>query len=203
MAGFDRITTRNGDDGASSLPGLSDLSKDDILFQVLGDLDEFSAALGIARSTAAAGALPGGAVAEDIRRRIEWMQALVTRVLAAVAGCRAGSRAGPPSGRPAAQGPKLPENAVSDIEHAQTELMSRIRIPDHFVMPGGTRLSAEIHFARGVCRRAERSCVRAHKRYGNAELEVVLPVLNRLSDYVFVLALAADPDSGAGRIETA
>jgi cob(I)alamin adenosyltransferase len=203
MTSFDRITTRNGDDGTSSLPGLSDLSKDDILFQVLGDLDEFSAALGLARSTAASGALPGGAVAQDIRRRIEWMQALVTRVLAVVAGCCAGSRAAPPSGRSAGRGAKLPENAVSDIEHAQTELMSRIRIPDHFVMPGSTRLSAEIHVARGVCRRAERSCVRAQRRYGNADLEAVLPVLNRLSDYAFVLALASDPDSGAGRIETA
>lgn len=203
MAGFDRITTRNGDDGRSSLPGLSDLSKDDILFQVLGDLDELSAALGVARSTAASGALPGGGVAQDIGRRIEWMQVLVSRVLAVVAGCCAGSRAGSPSGGSAARGAKLPENAVSDIEHAQGELMSRIRIPDNFVMPGGTRLSAEIHVARGVCRRAERSCVRAHRQYGNAELEAVRPVLNRLSDYAFVLALAADPDSGAGRIETA
>lgn len=195
MAGFDRITTRAGDDGTSSLPGLSDLPKDDILFQVLGDLDEFSAALGLARSTAAAGALPGGARAEDIRRRIEWMQTLVSRVLAAVAGCRSGGRAG--------GGPQVPENAVSEIEHAQAELMSRIRIPDHFVMPGGTRLSAEIHCARGICRRAERSCVTAHNKYRDARLEAVLPVLNRLSDYAFVLALAADADPGAGRIDTA
>ncbi|MFO7782441.1 MAG: ATP:cob(I)alamin adenosyltransferase [Spirochaetia bacterium] len=195
MAGFDRITTRAGDDGTSSLPGLSGLSKDDILFQVLGDLDELSAALGLARSTAAAGALPGGARAEDIRRRIEWMQSLVARVLSAVAAFRA---AGPAGG-----GPQVPENAVSDIEHAQGELMSRIPIPDHFIMPGGTRLSAEIHVARGVCRRAERSCVKARNEYGGAGLEAAVPVLNRLSDYAFVLALAADPDPGAGRIETA
>lgn len=191
MADFDRITTRAGDDGTSSLPGLSDLSKDHILFQVLGDLDEFSAALGLARNTAAAGALPGGARSEDIRRRVEWMQALVTRVLSAVAGCRAND------------GPELPQSAVSDIEQAQGELMRRVRIPDHFVMPGGTRLSAEIHLARSICRRAERSCVRARQECAEAELDVVLPVLNRLSDYAFVLALAADPDPGPGSTETA
>ena len=195
MPRFDRITTRAGDDGTSSLPGLSDLSKDNVLFQVLGDLDEFSAALGLARSTAAAGALPGGARTEDIRQRIEWMQVLVTRVSSAVAGCRTGS--------PAGRGLQVPESAVSDIEQAQSELMSRIRIPDEFVMPGATRLSAEIHLARGICRRAERSCVTAHQEHEDAGLEAVLPILNRLSDYAFVLALAAEPEPGAGRIETA
>ncbi len=191
MAGLDRITTRAGDGGISSLPGLSELAKDDVLFAVLGDLDELSSALGLARSTAAAGALPGGARSQDLRRRIEWMQSLVIRISQTVAGCRA------------VRGPELPENSVSDIERAQDELMRDVRIPRDFVVPGGTRLSAEVHLARTICRRAERSCVSARQQYAEAGLDAVVPVLNRLSDYAFVLALAAEPDPGAGSTETA
>ncbi|NBB91402.1 MAG: cob(I)yrinic acid a,c-diamide adenosyltransferase [Spirochaetes bacterium] len=191
MAGFDRITTRAGDGGTSSLPGLSELAKDDALFAVLGDLDELSSALGLARSTAAAGALPGGARSQDVRRRIEWMQSLVIRVSQTVAGCRV------------AGGPELPDATVSEIEQAQGELMQQVRLPHDFVVPGGTRLSAEVHLARTICRRAERSCVSARQEYADAGLEAVLPVLNRLSDYAFVLALAAEPDPGAGSTETA
>lgn len=190
MADFDRITTRAGDGGTSSLPDLSDLSKGDILFDVLGDLDELSSALGLARSTAAAGSLPGGARSEDIRRRIEWIQALVARVSSVVAVSRGES------------GAELPESAVSEIEQAEAELMRRVRIPGHFVMAGGTRLSAEIHLARSICRRAERSCVRAQREYAEARLSGLLPVLNRLSDYAFVLALAADADPGSVSTET-
>jgi cob(I)alamin adenosyltransferase len=90
-----------------------------------------------------------------------------------------------------------PEAAdVTEIEEAQADLLRRVRLPRSFVLPGANRLSAEIPLARTVCRRAERSCVSAVRGHGEAGFETFVPVLNRLSDYLFVLALVADPEAG-------
>jgi cob(I)alamin adenosyltransferase len=60
----------------------------------------------------------------------------------------------------------------------------------HFVLPGGAPLAAELHVARGACRRAERRVVALH-RQEPVEAEV-LAFLNRLSDFLFVAARLAN-----------
>ena len=55
-----------------------------------------------------------------------------------------------------------------------------------FLIPGGSRTSSHIHVARCVCRRAERLCVRLNQDVSVDER--ILKFLNRLSDYLFVLA---------------
>ena len=61
-----------------------------------------------------------------------------------------------------------------------------------FVLPGGTPASAALHFARAVCRRAERSVVALASIEGEEVGEAALAYLNRLSDYLFVAARAAN-----------
>lgn len=190
MARFTRITTRGGDDGTTSLPGASKIPKDDVLVALLGDLDELSAALGLARSTAGAGGLPGGAQAAGLLRRTGAVQSRVGEIAASV------SRSLTGEGRV-----HRPEVSawLSGIEEEQENLRARITLPEHFVLPGKTRLGAELHLARTVCRRAERQCVAAARTHSDAGLEHIVPVLNRLSDYLFVLAAAAEPDAGTTR----
>jgi cob(I)alamin adenosyltransferase len=187
MASFNRITTRTGDDGSSRLPGGERRRKDDPLFELLGDLDELMAVTGLARSTASSGAVPGGAAAAELARGLESAQGWVGEAAATVSGSRAagGVRSG-----------SIPADTVAAIEQAQTRLLAELSVPDHFVTPGTTRLSAELHHARTVCRRAERRCVAAARGYPDAELEKLIPVVNRLSDYLFALALSAEPERG-------
>jgi len=56
----------------------------------------------------------------------------------------------------------------------------------NFILPGGSPVAARLHFARTVCRRAERVCVRLSKNENIGEAAIVF--LNRLSDLLFVLA---------------
>lgn len=86
---------------------------------------------------------------------------------------------------------------LSAVEQALGDLERRVRLPASFVVPGETRLSAEIHHSRSVCRRAERSCVSAGRLYPEAGSAALVPVLNRLSDYLFVLAVFAAGGSGS------
>jgi cob(I)alamin adenosyltransferase len=190
MARFTRITTGAGDDGTTSLPGAPKIPKDDVLVALLGDLDELSAALGLARSTAGAGGLPGGAQAAGLLRRIRAVQGRVGEIAASVAQS--------PRGAGGADRPEV-SAWLSAIEEEQEGLRAGIRLPEHFVLPGETRLGAELHLARTVCRRAERRCVAAARAHTDAGLEHIVPVLNRLSDYLFVLAAAAEPDPGTTR----
>ena len=64
-----------------------------------------------------------------------------------------------------------------------------------FVLPGGSRLAAEFHVARTVCRRAERVVSLLHEREPEATSLTVLQYLNRLSDLLFVLSRVAN-DNG-------
>jgi cob(I)alamin adenosyltransferase len=64
----------------------------------------------------------------------------------------------------------------------------------HFILPGGTPASAALHLVRTVCRRVERSVVPLF-REGQVD-EVTLRFLNRLSDFLFVLARAANHRAG-------
>lgn len=97
--------------------------------------------------------------------------------------------------------------AVRKVDNSTVEWLER-RIDQYteeapalkkFILPGGTALSAELHFARTVCRRAERELVRA----GETE-DVPAPVLmyiNRLSDYLFSAARIANSRSGKADVE--
>jgi len=100
------------------------------------------------------------------------------------------------AGSTATAGPG-PAELLATVEQALGDLERRVRLPASFVVPGETRLSAEIHQARSVCRRAERSCVSAGRVYTEAGADALVPVLNRLSDYLFVLALFAAGGSGS------
>jgi len=84
---------------------------------------------------------------------------------------------------------KLPQLAASDVEFLEKDIdrMNKVLNPlTAFILPGGHPMISHCHIARAICRRAERSCL----RYGaNNELpEFVGMYLNRLSDYLFVLA---------------
>ncbi|MBJ12515.1 MAG: hypothetical protein CMG62_05475 [Candidatus Marinimicrobia bacterium] len=69
---------------------------------------------------------------------------------------------------------------------------NKLKPLSEFVLPGGSELSSRIHLARSECRNAERRLVSIHKKSNNLHI----PYLNRLSDYLFVLARFANSKKG-------
>ncbi len=166
------ISTRGGDDGTTTLLGAGRLSKHDVRIIVLGDVDEASSFVGLARAEVEAQA---GEAGENMAELLIGLQRLLYRVMGDVA---------------------MPEekNAVgsTDLEYldaALEEWRDRTKIPNQFVIPGETRLGALLDVSRSVVRRAERSLAAA----GYAETHPdAFKTINRLSDLLFVVARNAD-----------
>lgn len=164
------ISTRRGDDGTTTLLGAGRLSKSDVRIIILGDVDEASSFLGLAR--AEAGSFESG---DDIADLIVSLQRLLYRVMGDVAMPGEANQVG--------------ESDLEYLEEAQEEWQARTKIPNEFVIPGESRLGAQLDVARSVVRRAERSLVAG----GYAEEHPhALKVVNRLSDLLFVVARNAD-----------
>ena len=171
-----KIYTRTGDSGQTGLFGGGRVPKDDPRVAAYGAVDELNAVIGLARA-AGLGALD------------PWCQDLQDQLftVGAVLATPRGTRA-------AAHIPQVREEWVSAMESRIDGLEGELPPQTHFILPGGTPGSAALHLARTVCRRAERSVVPLF-REGQVD-ELTLRFLNRLSDFLFVLARAANHRAG-------
>jgi cob(I)alamin adenosyltransferase len=172
-----RIYTRTGDGGDTGLFGGIRVSKDDARVEACGTIDETNAALGLARSLE-----PPPAV-DAVLARVQAELFLVGAELA----CAPGHEARLRLRLIAAEHVRALER---DIDGAEQNLAELAR----FVLPGGTPVAAALHLARTVCRRAERRIV-ALQREGLTRSELGV-YFNRLGDLLFVLARAANAQSG-------
>ncbi len=159
------VATGRGDDGTTTLLGLGRISKDDPRIAVLGDVDEASSFLGLARVEAGA----------DLAELLLALQRLLYRVMGDVA-------------MPGEEN-VVGEGDLRSVEEALEEWRHKTEIPREFVVPGETRLGALLDVARSVVRRAERGLVAAGYQ---REHPYALRVTNRLSDLLFVVARHAD-----------
>jgi cob(I)alamin adenosyltransferase len=168
---FDRITTRKGDDGLSTLYTGERLPKDDLVFQTLGDIDELTSFLGWAR--AEEGLHPH-------QEHIKTLQRSLGKISSEIAT--------PPSDPLFPSLDTLQEADILSLEEWEKELLEETEIPREFILPGDTPASARLDVCRAVCRRAERSIVALIRRYQRDELLPCQRYLNRMSDYLFILA---------------
>ena len=166
------IVTKTGDGGLTSLWSGERVRKDDPRVEAYGTIDELSSQLGLARHFAR---LPATLAA------IEAIQRDLVRV-----GGELASR-GKPFGAP------ISGADVEALTEATRAIESRIALTG-FVIPGMTAGSAALDVARAVARRAER---RVLTLAGEAEVSAPLRVwLNRLSDWLFMLARAEESAEG-------
>lgn len=175
-----RVTTKTGDKGSSSLFSGERRTKDEIVFEALGTMDELNAHLGLVKARMSEAAA-GGPIS---REQLEELQQFVMNA----AGRVASLGEAPPGCSPAEL-----KAATERLEELQNGLAEEMASPNGFVKPGRSVLSAEIHVARAVCRRAERrvvGCIAA----GRDSLGEAQVLLNRLADLLFVLALAVDEE---------
>ncbi len=159
------VSTGRGDDGTTTLLGAGRMGKDDLRIVVLGDVDESSSFLGLARAEAD----------DEVGRLLVELQRLLYRVMGDVAMPKEDNVVG--------------ENDLKFLDGALEDWRGRTEIPKEFVIPGESRLGALLDVARSVTRRAERSLVAAG--YAD-EHPYAVRVVNRLSDLLFVLARYAD-----------
>src|SRR6185369_15135985 len=171
---LNRIYTKRGDGGETSLVGGQRVAKDDLRIESYGTVDELNAFIGLAAVTAAelVDRDPRLALLGAILRRVQHELFNLGSILAT---------------RPEDVHPKQPR--VTEAESRQLELEIDAMNEDlpplrSFVLPGGTRLNAELHACRTICRRAERITV-ALARVEDVPADAVR-YLNRLSDALFV-----------------
>ncbi|MFN2198072.1 MAG: cob(I)yrinic acid a,c-diamide adenosyltransferase [Anaerolineales bacterium] len=168
--------TRSGDDGYTSLLGNERVPKYDPRPEAYGDLDEASAALGLARSLVQTVESKG--ILEQIQRDLYGVMSEVAA---------------------------LPENAerfrvigdahVAWLETKTDELSVQVTLPNEFILPGDTVASAALALARTVTRRAERRVVKLTHE-GELQNITIMQYLNRLSSLLFVLEIYENQAAG-------
>lgn len=185
------VTTRGGDDGQSGLIDGSRRYKDDILFDALGYIDEAQVALGCCRALVSGDqqsetvAMRG--TASHMRRVAEELEAVQYLMLTA-----GGVMACPVNAPPAPGQVVITEEDVARIDRYVQWWRGQVELEPRFFVAGDTLVGAEFDRARTVVRRAERAVVRVVRRQGLAEQKTVSRFLNRLSDWLFILARWSD-----------
>jgi len=173
-----RIYTRTGDDGSTGLSDFSRVSKNDPRLIAYADCDEANAALGVA--------LALGSPDIELTAVLRQLQNDLFDV-------------GADLSTPVVENPKYPplritQRYVDRLEQWCDEYNETLSPLNSFVLPGGSPLSALLHVARTVSRRAERSAWAAVDAHADTISTLPAKYLNRLSDLLFILSRVANPD---------
>ena len=163
-----KIYTRTGDQGETGLFSGRRVSKTDLRVEAYGTVDELNACLGLLRDHLTTGIGPvGTALREEILEQ--------QRCLFSLGAMLADDR---PDGNH-----RLPPSAGERLETYMDRMNEELPRMTHFILPGGSPVISFAHLARTVCRRAERRTVAVP----DVDAAAII-YLNRLSDYLFVVA---------------
>lgn len=186
MVHLDRIYTRAGDDGKTSLANGDRVPKTAPRIVALGVIDELNAVLGVAIAHASADRVASG---QDDSIDLTLVQNDLFDLGADVA---VPESSGATDAGASATRLCITAERVARLESWIDEANERLEPLTSFVLPGGSIASAHLHHARAVCRRAE---VAVHAlAAGSTEHQEARRYLNRLSDLLFVLARIANDD---------
>jgi cob(I)alamin adenosyltransferase len=173
MVKIDKVYTRGGDMGVTSLGNGNRVSKDSLRVQVCGALDEVNAAIGVARL--------------HVDGTADVMLARIQNDLFDL-----GADLCVPEDLKRSQVMRIRKQQVSRLEKEIDKVNTRLSSLNSFVLPGGSKGAAFAHLARTVVRRAERLATSLNRVEPISDH--CLPYLNRLSDHLFVLARSLNDD---------
>lgn len=173
---FELVTTKTGDDGKSSMFSGERKYKHDIRFSLMGDLDELNSWLGVIRGSV-----------NSLTKNISIIQDSLYRSMSVLA-------TNPDNDLYENLNP-IEDQDVNNLEHFQKKIYEEVDIPQRFVTPGEINAeSAKFDYARALARRCERRIVEYIQEtnastYSNIyDVKIIQKYLNRLSDYLFVVA---------------
>jgi cob(I)alamin adenosyltransferase len=179
MVVLNRIYTRTGDDGTTSLGSGERRKKYDLRVEAYGTLDEVNATLGLVRLHTADDAL------------LDPVLARIQNDLFDVEADLCLSEKGPGGARLT-----VTDAQVDWLEDEIDRFNAELQPLRSFILPGGSAAAAYLHLARTVCRRAERIMVELKDQPGEHVTPPSLKYVNRLSDFLFVAGRHAN-DKGA------
>lgn len=179
MVNLTRIYTKTGDDGTTSLGDLSRVPKTDSRIEAYATVDEANSFIGVAMSSMISSRLKP--VLQNIQNHLFDVGADLST--------------------PLVENPKIPplrttEEQIEYLEKWIDKINSKLEPLRSFVLPSGTRASADLHVARTVVRRAERATWKAAEEHWGKVNPLAAKYLNRLSDLLFVLARYENRTSG-------
>jgi len=179
-----KIYTRTGDDGTTGLFGGSRVAKHDVRVSAYGSVDELNSALGLAIVA------PGDVEVRELLRPHQSTLFDLGALLAA-------------DGPQADKLPGIAPGVITQLEEQMDNFTAELPELRSFILPGGTEQAARLHLARTVCRRAERELTGALEALPALAQRATdgLKYLNRLSDWLFVMARVSNKRAGEQDIE--
>lgn len=154
------IYTKKGDKGKTSLIDKKRVSKSNKIIWVIGEIDELNSYLGVIRAEVRN---------KDLNKKLKIIQEDLFCINSILAGAKI----------------QFEKNRVKLLEREIDKIESILPVQTKFIFPSGTKVASVLFFARSIARRVERKLVGLKKREVLGE---VLMYLNRLSDYLFILA---------------
>jgi len=183
-----KIYTRTGDDGTTGMADGSRVSKADMLFTVMGDIDELNSHVGLVRAQLTQmNTVANTALSEHLSliNESDFAHALVIiqHLLFNIGGELA---------MPEYEG--VNETHIDWLEKQIDSMNAGLPPLKDFILPTGSILVSQLHIARTVCRRAERQAVLLQQQRPQAIRSTAVSLINRLSDWLFVAArFCTDP----------
>jgi cob(I)alamin adenosyltransferase len=175
-----KIYTKTGDKGKTSLLGGTRVSKSNSRIETYGTVDELNSFLGLVTAL------------EVDKARVAFLRHIQSRLFTV------GSSLAAETERAKDFKPDLEEEDITMLERSIDEMNEVLPAMTNFIVPGGAQLVSTTHIARTVCRRAERLVIALADTEEIEEL--IIRFLNRLSDYLFVLARKQGMDLGIDEI---
>lgn len=165
-----KIYTKTGDLGQTSLIGGTKVPKSHLRIESYGTIDELNSFIGLVNDHVAE---------EGVNADLKEIQDRLFTI--------GSSLACDPEKEPKMKIPDLKDEDILFLEKRIDEMNGQLPDMKHFVLPGGHPAVSVTHITRCVCRRAERNCVNLQEHELFVD-QLVIKYLNRLSDYLFVLA---------------
>lgn len=187
------LYTRTGDRGITALVGGERVPKNSPRVNAYGSVDELNAHIGLLQAYVSK--IDGGVKDADMLLRINAAMFCLGAYLATPSPMIADGEAAPDG----ILVPAVSDGDIEALEHAIDRLDASVPEQRSFILPGGTVAASVAHVARTVCRRAEREVLTLVDT-GSYVHPVVTRYLNRLSDYLFILARALNKLGGVADI---
>lgn len=176
-----KIYTKTGDKGTSSLLGGTRVSKSHERLEAYGTTDELNSFIALLLSK-----IPAHHTAYSILRNA---QSLLFEIGASLA---------TEENKQHLYQPNLSENNILELENSMDQMTENLPIQKHFILPAPQESVALAHVCRTICRRAERAVIAIPDKASFHPL--LIPYLNRLSDYFFVLSRQLSKDTSTEEV---